>query len=292
MRKFVYLCLKGVLFVVSLIPIRVGYGFSSVLYFMLRYVIKYRKRVIEDNLRLVFPEKSKDEIAGITTKYYRHLSDIFVELMYSLYLPEKSVRKRVDFVNPELVNKYYSEGRNIVAVTGHYANWEWGYGFPMFCRHKLVEIYKKLNNKLSDRLFCDIRARFGGVPIEMSNLKPIIVESKKQPTLIYLVADQTPAGNEKTWYYTSFLGVDGTPVFAGPEKLAQSFDAVFMFVDVQKVKRGYYRLEFIPLCENPKETAKNELTDKYLRKMEQIIYNKPEYWMWSHRRWKRRKTAK
>jgi KDO2-lipid IV(A) lauroyltransferase len=289
MKNFGYNCIKGILFVVSLIPIRVGYVFSPVFYFILKYIIKYRSKVIKSNLQMVYPDKSKDEISAITSKYYRHLSETFVELIYSLYIPEKAVRKRIRFVNPELLEKYYSEGRHIVAVTGHYANWEWGYGFPMYCRYKLMEVYKKLNNKISDRLFYDVRARFGGIPVEMSNLKPIIAESKKHPTLIYLVADQTPAGNERLWYYTSFLGISGTPVFMGPEKIAQKFDAVFIFVSMQKVKKGYYRLKFIPLCENSKNTSIHELTDKYLRMMEKVIHDKPEYWMWSHRRWKRRK---
>ncbi|MDR2027558.1 MAG: lysophospholipid acyltransferase family protein [Prevotellaceae bacterium] len=291
MKNFVYNCLKGVLFVISLIPIRGGYVFSPVIYFILRYVIKYRSKVIESNLQLVFPGMSKEEISAVSKKYYRHLSETFVELIYSLYIPEKTIRKRIRFVNSELLDKYYSEGRHVVAVTGHYANWEWGYGFPMYCRHKLMEVYKKLNNKISDKLFHDVRARFGGIPVEMSNMKPILAESKKHPTLVYLVADQTPAGNEQSWYYTSFLGVSGTPVFTGPEKIARKFDAVFVFVNMQKVKRGYYRLEFIPLCENSGNTSTHELTDKYLRMMEQIIYDKPEYWMWSHRRWKRRKIT-
>ncbi|MDR1886643.1 MAG: lysophospholipid acyltransferase family protein [Prevotellaceae bacterium] len=291
MKNFVYISLKGALFVVSLIPIQAGYIFSRFLYFVLRYILRYRKKVIEANLRLVFPDKSIDEISAVTKKYYRHLSDLFVEMMYSLYIPEKILRKRIRFANPELLNKYYSEGRHVVAVTGHYANWEWGYGFPMYCRHKLVEVYKRMSNKISDRLFHDIRARFGGIPVEMSNLKPVLAEAQKHPTLVYLVADQTPAGNEKLWYYTSFLGVSGTPVFTGPEKIAQKFDAVFVFINMQKLKRGYYRLEFIPLSESSKITSVHELTDKYLRMMEKIIYDKPEYWMWSHRRWKRRKIA-
>jgi KDO2-lipid IV(A) lauroyltransferase len=240
----------------------------------------------------VFPDKSDAEIADITAKYYRHLSEVFVEIMYSLYIPEKVIRKRIRFVNPELLERYYSEGRHIVAVTGHYANWEWGYGFPMYCRHKLMEVYKKLNNRISDRLVRDIRARFGGIPVEMSNLKPIFAEAQKHPIIVYLVADQTPAVKERHWYYTSFLGVSGTPVFLGPEKIAQKFDAVFVFVNMQKVKRGYYRIEFILLSEASKNTSTCELTDKYLRAMENIIYRKPEYWMWSHRRWKRRKITK
>jgi KDO2-lipid IV(A) lauroyltransferase len=291
MKNFVYICIKGILFAVSLVPLQAGYVFSTFLYFIMKYVVRYRRQVIESNLHLVFPDKSSKEISLIVKKYYRHLSEIFVELMYSLYIPEKILRKRIRFVNPELLNKYYSEGRHVVAVTGHYANWEWGYGCPMYCRHKLMAVYKKLNNKISNRLFHDIRARFGGIPVEMSNMKSVIIESAKHPVLLYLVADQTPAGNEKLWYYTSFLGVDGTPVFMGPEKIAQKIDAVIIFVNMQKVKRGYYRLEFIPLSENPKNTPVNELTDKYLRTMEKIIYSKPEYWMWSHRRWKRRKIT-
>jgi KDO2-lipid IV(A) lauroyltransferase len=259
---------------------------------MLRHVVKYRKKVIRDNLQLVFPQKSKDEISVIMKQYYRHLSDLFVEIMYSLYIPERVLVKRIRFVNPELLNRYYTEGRHIVAVTGHYANWEWGYGFPIYCHHKLMEVYKRLNNKISDRLFRDIRSRFGGIPVEMSNMKSIIAELKKHPTLVYLVADQTPAGHEQLWYYTSFLGVSGTPVFMGPEKMAQKFDAVFIFVNMQKVKRGHYRIEFIPLSEHSKDTSTYELTDKYLRTMEKFIYEKPEYWMWSHRRWKRRKIIK
>jgi KDO2-lipid IV(A) lauroyltransferase len=291
MKNFVYICLKGILFTLSLIPLRIGYVFASLLYFVLKYIVKYRKKVIAANLRLVFPDMDKDETASVVNKYYRHLSDVFVELMYSLYIPEKILKKRIRFTNPELLDKYYSEGRHVVVVAGHYANWEWGYVFPMYGRHKLLAVYKKMTSKIFDRLFHDVRARFGGIPVEMSNLKPIVAESRKYPILIYLVADQTPAGNEQSWYYTSFLGVSGTPVFTGPEKIARKFDAALVFVNIQKVKRGYYRLEFIPICENSKNTPPHELTDKYLQTMEKIIYDKPEYWMWSHRRWKRRKTT-
>jgi KDO2-lipid IV(A) lauroyltransferase len=291
MKDFAYRCFKGLLFTVSRIPIEAGYFFADFIYLILKHLVRYRKRVIESNLRLVFPNKDSRERALIINRYYRHLSELFVEIVYSLYIPKKVLEKRIHFVNPELLNRYYSEGRHVVAVSGHYANWEWGYGCPMYCRHKLIEIYKRLNNKTSNRLFHDIRARFGGMPVEMANMKPVISESRKQPVLIYLVADQTPATNERLWYYTTFLGVDGTPVFTGPERIARRFDAVFVFVYMEKIKRGYYRLEFIPLCEHSKDMPDLELTDRYLRIMEKLIYNKPEYWMWSHRRWKRRKIT-
>ncbi|MDR1898055.1 MAG: lysophospholipid acyltransferase family protein [Prevotellaceae bacterium] len=286
-----YKCLKAVLFAVSLIPLEWGYMFAHFIYFLLVYVVRYRKKVIESNLRMVFPAKTEAEISLIAKKYYRHLSEIFVELAYSLYISEKEIKRRVRYTNPESVNKYYAEGRHIVGVTSHYANWEWGYGFQMFCNHKIMEVYKKMNNKIFNKLFYDIRSRFGGIPVEMSNLKPIVAEIRKHPALIYLVADQSPAGNNNTWYYTSFLGIDGTPVFTGPAKFAQRFNAAVVFVDMQKVKKGYYELTFVPICDNPQEMSENELTDRYLQHIEQVVYNKPEYWMWSHRRWKRRKIT-
>lgn len=290
MNKILYPCLKGLLFVVSLIPLRVGYIFADIMYFLLNYVIRYRKKVIEANIKLVFPTITDKEVKNIRNKYYKHLSDFFIESVYSLYISERQLRKRVHFINPELVNEYYQQGKSIIGVTGHYANWEWGYTFPLYCSHKLLAVYKKLDNKLSDQLFIDIRSRFGGVPIEMSNvLRRVVAASQKKPVMAFLVADQSPAGIPN-WHYTTFLGITGTPVFTGPEKIARVMDAVFMFIEIQKVKRGYYTIKFVTLCENSKQTEPNQLTDQYLRYMEKIIYNKPEYWMWSHKRWKRRKT--
>lgn len=291
MNKIAYTCLKGVLFMVSLIPLRISYILlSNFLYFILRYVAGYRKKVVKDNLKLVFPEKSDAEIKSIIRKFYHHLADVMVEISYSLYMPERSVRKRVHFTNIDLINEYYAQGKNIVGVTGHYANWEWGYGFPMFGSHKLLAIYKKLHNETMDKLFNEIRSRFGSVPVEMSNvLRTIVTESKKKPVFVYMVADQSPAG-VPNWYYTSFLGVDGTPVFTGPERIARTINAVYLYIDIQKIKRGYYHVKMVPICENSKDTEPNYLTEEYLRLLEKQIYNKPEYWMWSHKRWKRRKT--
>jgi KDO2-lipid IV(A) lauroyltransferase len=288
MENFTYKVLKIALRLLTLIPLRAGYAFARVICFLLADVVRYRKNVIKANLRLVFPDKSESEITAITRRYYKHLSEIFIEIVYALYLPEKELRKRVTFVNIDAVNRYHSEGRHIIGVAAHYLNWEWGYTFPRYGSHTLMEVYKHLQNSIADRLFRDIRSRFGGIPVEMSNLRQIVVEARKNPLLVYIVADQSPAGVDK-WYYTDFLGVSGTPVFTGPEKLARKFDAVFMYVNMRKIRRGYYSIEFIPLCDNLAQMAVNEPTDRYLRTLEQIIADKPEYWMWSHRRWKRRK---
>jgi len=288
MQKFLYTCLKALIFVATLVPLKIAYIYSHFIYFLLVHVLKYRKKVVHDNLVLVYPNKTEEEITIIIKKFYRHLSELFVEILYLLYISEREMKKRAHFKNPELVNKYYSEGRHVVAVASHYSNWEWGNGFPLVCQHKLMEVYKVMNNKIFDKLFQDIRSRFGGIPVEISNVKPILAETRKTPVIAFLVADQSPASS-KISLHTNFLGVSGTPVFEGPERIAKAVDAVFMFVDIQKVKRGYYTIEFITLCENSKQTNTNELTQLYINAVEQQIYNKPEYWMWSHRRWKRRK---
>lgn len=292
MNDFMYGCLKALLFAVSRIPMRTGYLLSRVVYLVLAHVARYRKGTILANLHMAFPEKSEAEIVEITRKYYRHLAELFVEIACALYIPKRELDRRVRFLNPELVDGYYDEGRHIVGVTSHYANWEWGYCFQLHCRHRIAEVYKRMSGRVSERLFRDIRSRFGGLPVEMGNLKPLFFEASRNPVLVYLVADQSPAGNEKSWYFTSFMGIDGTPVFTGPEKIARKLDAVFLYVDMRKNGCGRYSIEFSTLCEHSREMPENSLIDMYLRKTEEVIRNKPEYWMWSHRRWKRRREIK
>lgn len=291
MNGLIYSGLKAILFVFSRLPLRAGYLLSTPLYVLLCHIAGYRKKVIYANLRLVFPEKSRRELSAIVKKFYRHLSDVFVELTYSLYISGKEIDRRVRFVNPELIDKYYAEGRHIVGVTGHYANWEWCYKFQSQTAHSIMEIYKKMSSKTFDRLLYDMRSRFGGKPVEMANLKQVFFESKRNPVFVYLVADQSPAIMENSWYYTSFLGVDGTPIFTGPEKIARKLNAVFVYIDMQKLRRGFYQVEFIVLSDRIQETPENHVLDLYLAKMEEIIRKKPEYWFWSHRRWKRRKIT-
>jgi KDO2-lipid IV(A) lauroyltransferase len=291
MNSFLYKFVRGLLFVFSLLPVRAGYFFSSCIYFLLRYVVQYRKKVIYSNIKLVFADLDKAEISKIANRYYRHLSDMFVELWYSLYIPEKEIEKRVRFLNPELISEFYKRGKHVVAVTSHYANWEWCFRFQKCCPHRIMEIYKKMSSPVFDRLFYDIRSRFGGAPVEMSNLRKALAEAKKAPVLFYIVADQSPAGTENSWYFTSFLNVSGTPVYTGAEKIARKLDAAFVYIDMRKTKRGFYEMELTTLCDDAKNTPENYLMDLYLRRTEETILKQPEYWMWSHRRWKRRKIT-
>lgn len=275
------------------LPMWFLYGIANLIYIVIAYLIPYRKKVIDENLLLVFPEKTLAARKAIRRKYYRHLADFIIELLVCVRITPKQLNKRMHYVNPELINDYYKAGRQVVSVLGHYANWEWGFGFPLHSSHTSIVVYKEMDDKAYDEFQFNVRSRFGAVPISMGKVLRLAVNYIKQDkkVFLFLLADQSPAGNPNTWHFTKFLGVDGTPVFLGPEKIAQALDAVFVFTDVRKVRRGHYEVKFITLCKEPRKTAPLELTQLYFDYLEKQIREEPEYWMWSHRRWKRRRLS-
>lgn len=284
-----YRCTKVLLKTVALLPMRALYCFADVIYILAAYVIGYRKKVIDSNLLLVFPEKSDKERRIIRKKYYRHLADLAVEIPATAGISRKQLDRRFICLNGELLDEYSRQGRHVIVVTGHYSNWEWGLVISDQSSSTSLFVYKKLDNKTSDRYFAEQRARFGAVPVEMEQATRTAIRCSAQgPVMLVLIADQTPAGGIQNAYFTEFLGVSGTPVFLGPEKIAKHLDAVYIFGDIQKVKRGHYTVEFTVLSERSKATGQYELTRKYLACLERQISARPEYWMWSHRRWKRR----
>lgn len=274
------------------LPFWVLYGIADIIYLLIAYVVPYRKKVIDENLLMVFPEKSPAERKAIRQKYYHHLADLMIEMLVCVHIDAPKLNQRMRYINPELINHYHDTNRQVVSVLGHYANWEWGMGFPMHSKPISLVVYKEMDNKAFDKFQYDVRARFGAVPVSMDKAFRTAVSYVKRNKylFLFLLADQSPAGNPNTWHFNTFLGVTGTPVFLGPEKMAQALDAVFVFTDIRKVKRGYYEVRFITLCEEPKKTAPLELTQLYFDYLEKQIREKPEYWMWSHRRWKRRRV--
>jgi KDO2-lipid IV(A) lauroyltransferase len=281
--------MKALLNAFALLPMRALYCLADVIYLFAVYVVRYRRKVIDSNLSLVFPEKSEKERRMIRKKYYKHLADLAVEIPAAATISHKQLNERFVCTNGELLDEYSRQGRHVIVVTGHYSNWEWGMIISDRSSSTSLFVYKKLDNKLSDRYLTEQRARFGAVPVEMEQtLRTAIRYSAQGPVLLVLIADQTPSGGMNNAYFTEFLGVSGTPVFLGPEKIAKYLDAVYVFGDIQKIKRGHYAVKFTVLCENAKNTGQYELTQKYLDCLERQVLAKPEYWLWSHRRWKRR----
>ena len=276
---------------VTLLPLRVLYVFSDIIFFLLYYFPTYRKNVVEANLRNAFPEKSTKELKSIEKKFYKHLSDTFVEVFKLTHMSVKEQKRRLTFSNLEIVDKLREEKRDIVAVLGHYNNWEWPTLLPFYLKYKTLIIYKPLQNKYFDRYIYNQRSKDGMILTPMSLIVREIVNNKKNNvnTFSIFLADQTPVRSEIK-YWTTFLNQD-TPVYLGTEKIAMKYDMAVLFLNMQKIKRGYYNMNIELLFDHTEGLAEHVITDAHVRRLEEIIKEKPEYWLWSHRRWKHKKPV-
>jgi KDO2-lipid IV(A) lauroyltransferase len=273
------------LYLVSLLPFWFLYLLSDFLFFIIYYITGYRRKVVQQNLLNSFPEKTDDERRLIEKKFFKYLTDLIVETVKMITVSEKQILKRVTATNPELVSSYFEQGRSIIGALGHYGNWEMSnFKLSLYTNNKRLIVYKPLNNTVFDAFFIKMRSRFGATLVAMKNVTRTLVTYKNEITFAALVADQTPVKHEAT-YFTTFLN-QPTAFFLGVEKLAKLTNPVVVFVDVKRVKRGYYSYTIVPLTENPKETATHAITEAYVRCLEAMIKKEPQYWLWSHRRWK------
>lgn len=201
-------------------------------------------------------------------------------------MSDKELIKRMDCKNPELLERFYKEGRDVVVIFSHYCNWEWTRIMPVLTKYLNVPVYKPLNNKYFDKFMFGIRAGDNCHPVSMSNIiREIITNRKENRLALYgLISDQTPAKAEIR-YRTTFLNQD-TPVFLGAEKIAAKYNMPVIFMDIRKIRRGFYSVTFDLLFENPSGLPAYTITEAHVKKLEEIIREKPEYWLWSHRRWK------
>ena len=270
---------------ISILPWRVLYILSDLFYVIIR-LVGYRKDVIIENLRYSFPGKSEKELKKIRNRFYRHFCDLFVEVIKFQTLSKKDKIKHMTFENIEYVDKIFDEGRDILVALGHYGNWEWIGVANYVTKHLGGAIYKPLKSKLFDKYIYSLRTNTGGVVYPMNTVFRDLLRLKQQGRhyMIGVITDQTP-GPGSIQHYTCFLN-QKTPVHLGLEKMAVKFNDVIVFSKIEKVKRGYYKVTFIPLFENAKETKEFEITDTVMRYIEEEIKEKPEYWLWSHKRWK------
>lgn len=273
------------LYLLSLMPFWFLYFISDILFFVIYYLVGYRRNVVEQNLQNAFPEKTIQERKNIEQKFYHHFCDLVVETVKTISISEAQLAKRVKQSNPDLVQKLLDSDRKLVGVAGHYCNWELlALSIASITDKKFLIIYKPLSNKIFDKFFIKTRSRFRGIPVAMKLVLRKMVELKNEPFITVLLGDQTPVRHEST-YFTTFLN-QATPVFLGLEKMAKSFDTLVYFCDMRKVKRGYYTYTVVELVEDVKEIAPYEITKAHVRYLENVIREEPEYWLWSHRRWK------
>ncbi|NQU55021.1 MAG: lysophospholipid acyltransferase family protein [Bacteroidetes bacterium] len=276
----------GILIGISYLPFWVLFGISDFFYLVTRYLVKYRYKVITENLTHAFPEKSDSEIKAITNKFYRHFCDVFVETIKAYSISEKQLNKRIKFNDLNVFRSYYKQGRSLILFGMHYNNWEWSSFSANKQMHDVQFVYNPIRgNQAFERFITHIRSRWGAetIPVNRSSRLVLTFGKTDKPAAIWLGADQAAMANSKFW--TTFLNREA-PFFSGPEKIAHiSNQPVFLHV-TRKVKRGKYVVDFVPLFDKPNEVEPKEILLTYIRKMEEIIREEPAYYLWSHRRWK------
>lgn len=288
--KFVYHILFFLLYLLSLLPMRLLYLLSDSLFFPLFHIVKYRRKVVEKQLDECFPEKSIQERRAIERQFYHFFCDYLVEVIKLFSISKKEMMRRMKFVGIEQVREELKDKKFCFLYLGHYCNWEYiaslSYWLPeIHCG----QIYHRIYNQAFDELFLKLRGQFGGESILMKDtLRRILtLRNQEKKVMIGFIADQLPKW-ENMHHWTTFLNHD-TSFFIGAERIAKQVDAALYYVDVERVKRGYYQVRFRLMTLHPKEFPDYELTDQYARLLEESICRQPAYWLWTHKRWKRTK---
>jgi KDO2-lipid IV(A) lauroyltransferase len=271
----------------ALIPFFLLYQISNVFYWLLYHVFGYRKKIILKNLTECFPTKSEKEIKALLPSVYKNITDNILEGIKAFTMTSKQIVKRHKIVNPEIFEDYFKKGQSIIAVAGHYGNWEWGsISASLQTNYNMVALYKPLSNKLIDNFIRKSRQRSGTVLASMFETSETFKKYKDTPSVFLMAADQSPGRKyiEKA-HWINFLGRD-TAFLHGPEKYAKNNNYPVMYVDVQRIRRGYYEIELSILADKPMELKDGESTARFAKKLESIIYTEPVNWLWSHNRWK------
>ena len=276
--------------IIGILPFKVVYLLSDFTNWVLRVLIKYRKKVIQENLGMAFPDLNQEELKKLTYTTYRNLSDIFVESIKSFTMSKSTIVKRYKIVNPEVLAPYAEKGQSLIGVTGHYGNWEWGsLAASLQTSFEYVAFYKPLRNKYIGRFLKKSRSKCGTELVSIYETSKTFEDKKEETKMYLMVADQSPSKKQlKYAYWMNFLGKE-TAFLHGVEKHARNNNYPVLYVDIQRVKRGYYEVTISPLVESPNELRDEELTQKYAEKLESVIRKQPENWLWSHNRWKHQK---
>ncbi|MGP1460888.1 MAG: lysophospholipid acyltransferase family protein [Bacteroides sp.] len=270
---------------IAILPRPLFYAFSDFVAFLLASVLRYRRKVVHQNLERSFPELSSAERRRIAVRFYRHLSDLILESIFLLHASPRRMMKRCTYTNIELLLPYYEQGRSVVIAAAHIANWEFLTTAAPLLRHHMLNVYKPLHNKRIERFITYARERLGGTAVPMQHILRAILRFEKQgqPTLIGLISDQTPPWGNHFW--VDFLHQD-TMVYTGVERIARQFNAPVFFCQMTRVRRGYYSVTLKPITDTPNDEPEHAITTRYMQLLEATIRENPPCWLWSHKRWK------
>ena len=283
-----YHLLSFLLKLISYIPFRVLYVLSDGLYYILYYIIRYRRKIVRKNLTESFPALKGKEILQVEKKFYRYFTDQVLESCKMATISPEEMKKHMKFTNIEAANAVFKEGKSIALYMGHYGNWEWISSIPLWVAEGVtsVQIYHKLRNDNTNRLILNMRERLGAISVEMRKTARYITEitNTNQVSVIGFIADQSPKKKEVR-YFLPFLH-HRTPILVGTEKIVKHYGFEAWFLDMKRVKRGYYEAELIRMHEEPASLPDFELTEIYFRMLEKMIQERPELYLWTHNRFK------
>lgn len=289
LQTLAYYLLYGVCYCISLLPLKILYVISDGLFLIVYHLIRYRRQIVRQNLVSSFPEKSEQEIAGIERKFYHWFCDYFLESIKLLSISEKTLRRHFSSTNPELVEQCFADGQDVATFTGHYGNWEWMscLGIDLRADRVVGCIYHPLRNAAFDQLFKKIRSHVGGVPIPKKDILRYLADYNARGirSMFGYIGDQGPKW-ENIHLWVPFLNHD-TPVFTGGERIARKKKQACLYLDIQRPRRGQYVGTYHLITREPQTLEEHEVTRRFFQLLEQSIQRQPEYYLWTHNRWKR-----
>lgn len=263
------------------------YILADIVYFIIYRIVGYRRRVVRENLSACFPEKSKEERQDIERRFYRYLADLAVEFVHNLYASPLAIKQRYRIVNRQLVDRYYERGQTVVLMSAHYGNWEYMVSsLNMQLLHHGIGVGKPLDDKGTASFITRRRTRYGTQVVDQTDVRQHVAffDAHHVPCALMMLSDQSPSNPHKS-YWTSFLGRD-TAFLYGAEYFARKYNYPVLYYHVRRVSRGHYEVLFSTLCEHPQQVPQYSIVEQYVRTLEAHIQEQPEFWLWSHRRWK------
>ncbi len=291
MNLVVYILVYPIIWFISILPFRLLYIISDFFYFIIFYVIGYRKKVVLNNLQLAFPDKSTSELLTIRKKFYHHFVDIFMEMIKTFTISKKELDKRYTYKNIELIQELKKDGKSVILISAHYANWEWIIGMNTFINYNATAVYTRVSNPYFNKKVIKTREKFGVKLVQSSKVIPLMLKNYQNniQSIYGMLSDQSPQLRNNT-YWSHFLGVK-IPIHTGAELLAKKYNMNIVFLNTRKIKRGYYETTLSTITNDVNKHAAYELTELYLKKVEQQIKEQPEYYFWTHKRFKHKDKA-
>ncbi|PWA06305.1 lipid A biosynthesis acyltransferase [Flavobacterium laiguense] len=289
MKYIIYLITYPFLWCISILPFPLLYLLSDFIFIIVYHIIGYRTKTVRENMALTLTHLSEKERYIIEKKFYHHLCDLFLEMIKTMTISKEEICKRYVFKNIEVYKEIEKKEKSIAIMCAHYASYEWAISLNYHSKYKSYGIYKKISNDYFDKLVHKIRSKFKAILITTKETIPTIINNNNNNILsVYgFASDQSPKANT-AFHYAKFMGIE-VPVHTGAEMLAKRYNMNVVFLQTKKIKRGYYEASIELLSENSSEVPNYELTDQFLKLVEKQIYEAPEYYLWTHKRWKHKK---